>query len=270
MRKTYLLLAACWLCLNWGKAQTTAPDFSFTDINGETHHLQHALDQGFIVVIDFFFVDCGPCQISAPEMQAIHEDYEGKNVVIWSISDRDSDAYIENYKSNAGLTYISAGIQGGGASVIDMYANQFNFLGFPTVSVICPDGSINWDIWPYSAGAPQWRNAINNCGVHNSAPYQSVTASGVADFEVLEKMRFMPNPSTGYGTLDIHLQEASSFRLDVLSIEGKVLKTLFEGQMGAGTQRLDIDLSDLPNGIYFLRAQDGAKVKMERLVLQRN
>lgn len=268
MRKTYVLLTAFWLCLGWGKAQV-ALDFSFTDIRGETHNLQHALDQGFIVVMDFFFVDCGPCQISAPEIQAIHEDYQGKNVLIWSISDRDSDTYIESYKTNAGLTYISGGVQGGGAAVIDMYADQFNFLGFPTVSVVCPDGSISWDIWPYSAGAPQWRDAINNCGVNSCAPYQSVTASGVADFEALDKMRFMPNPSAGYGSLEIHLQETSAFRLDLLSVNGKVLKPLFEGQLNAGLQRLELDLSDVPNGIYFLRAQDGGQVKTERLVLQR-
>ncbi|MFT4761053.1 MAG: hypothetical protein ACI9XO_001876 [Paraglaciecola sp.] len=29
----------------------TAPDFTFTDINGTIHNLQHALDQDYIVLV---------------------------------------------------------------------------------------------------------------------------------------------------------------------------------------------------------------------------
>jgi len=38
-----------------------APDFTLTDINGNTHHLYEYLDQGKTVFIDFWATHCPYC-----------------------------------------------------------------------------------------------------------------------------------------------------------------------------------------------------------------
>ena len=40
---------------------STAPDFTVTDINGETYRLYDLLDSGYTVVIDLNATWCGPC-----------------------------------------------------------------------------------------------------------------------------------------------------------------------------------------------------------------
>jgi hypothetical protein len=40
---------------------SVAPDFTATDINGNTHHLYDILNQGITVVLDISATWCGPC-----------------------------------------------------------------------------------------------------------------------------------------------------------------------------------------------------------------
>lgn len=243
------------LALFWQVNAQQALDFTFTDINGVTHRLQNALDQGFIVMIDFFFVNCPPCQASSPEIQAIHEDYQGKNVLVWSISDRDNNPAIVTFKQNLGLTFTAGGLQGGGNNVVNAYAAGFPFTGFPTISVVCPDRSISWDIWPYSAGAPQWRNAINACGVVDHAPYvPSLTA--VDEIGALNAPLLSPNPALESTRLTYSLREAQQMQIDLLNAQGQLLRQVFSGRLEAGDQQLDIALAGLPAGAYFVRFQN--------------
>ena len=248
---TCLLVILLSLQLTYGQ---NAIDFTFTDINADEHNLQNALDQGFIVMIDFFFVDCPPCIDSAPEIQAMHEDYQGKNVIIWSISDRDSDAYIEQFKSGLGLDYVAGGVQGGGNNIINTYAAEFNFTGFPTISIVCPDGSISWDIWPYTSGAPEWRGAIDACGVVDSDPYVPVNATAVTDFDALGNgLGIYPNPIQSTGTVDVELAESAEIKLEVYNLLGQRLNTLYQGVQAAGLQQIDINTDNLAEGTYLLQ-----------------
>ena len=70
MKKVFTLLLA--LAFGFGlKAQcplTQAVDFTATDVHGTEVHLFDILDGGQYVLVDFFFVNCGPCQQATPKV----------------------------------------------------------------------------------------------------------------------------------------------------------------------------------------------------------
>ena len=60
-----LLFAAFAFIPTTSKAQlvdgSIAPDWTFTDINGNSQHLYHYLDSGYTVVFNVCVTWCGPC-----------------------------------------------------------------------------------------------------------------------------------------------------------------------------------------------------------------
>ncbi|MGH1438143.1 MAG: T9SS type A sorting domain-containing protein [Lewinella sp.] len=257
MKKVFTYLSLM-LLTSFGLQAQQALDFTFTDTHGDTHNMQHALDQGYIVIIDFFFVNCGPCQQSSPELVSITEDYtgQGKNVIMWSLSDRDSDAAIAGFESQFGFTSPAGGVDGGADDVVNLYASNFNFTGFPTVSIICPDGGISWDIWPYSSGAPEWRSAIDACGVVDAAPYVPMSATRVEEVAALTSLLVAPNPTSGVSTLKLDLANTSTLNIGLYNAQGAKVQQIFAGQLLSGQHNMNVDLSELPAGAYWVRLQN--------------
>ena len=62
MRLVVAICTALFLALS-GVAQigNPAPDFTVTDTHGEEHNLYSYLENGKVVVLDFFYTTCTPC-----------------------------------------------------------------------------------------------------------------------------------------------------------------------------------------------------------------
>lgn len=240
----------------------TAPDFTFTDIFGMEHNLYNALDQGFIVLLDFFYKDCAPCHAAAPEIQEIFDDYAGKNVLIISLSDRDLDEDIFEFREALDIEYIQGGKDGGGKDIIHAYHDAFGLIGFPTVSVICPDGSLTWDIFPYSTGAPEWRSQIDSCGVEDWSNYEPIgtvpTASESLFFQE-NSFQIFPNPSVGNANIQVDLETESFIQISLFNTLGQFQKVVFDGILPSGNQNLELPVHDLPKGNYLLKIQKNSK-----------
>ena len=198
MKKLVTLLLA--LALGFGlKAQcplNQAVDFTATDCHGTEVHLFDILDGGQYVLIDFFFVNCGPCQQATPK---VVESYYAMgcnmhDVFYMEISDRDSDAACQNWCQNYGVEYPTIGGPAGGSGI----CNTYQIGAFPTVILIAPDRQILInDLWPIS-NAQTVINALeqhglqqHDCNTPSYNPQVSITVDQVLETEVTAT--FTPN-----------------------------------------------------------------------------
>lgn len=83
--------------------------------------------------------------------------------------------------------------------------------------------------------------------------------------DVIGNLQLAPNPTPGQATLRASFAEAVDAQLDVVNTLGQ---TVWRSELFENINRLDeqIDLSQVPNGIYFVRVQAAGQSKVIRLV----
>jgi cytochrome c biogenesis protein CcmG, thiol:disulfide interchange protein DsbE len=77
----FLLFTGCKKSVDAGPI---APDFSLSDISGETISLEQY--RGSVVLLDFWATWCGPCRMTIPLLSRLHDQYREKGLVILGVS----------------------------------------------------------------------------------------------------------------------------------------------------------------------------------------
>lgn len=104
-------------------------DYSITDINGNTHTFSEILKSKKAIVLNFWFINCGPCQMEFPYLQKAADAYR-EDVAVIAINPVDNKAEkITKYAKQNELTLPLAVGE-------PAWINAFNLKGFPTTVVI--------------------------------------------------------------------------------------------------------------------------------------
>lgn len=79
-----------------------------------------------------------------------------------------------------------------------------------------------------------------------------------------------PNPTKGEFTIKYDLKKRSDVLVDIVDINGVSLRTVvnIQGQHN-GKYQVPVNLSDLPNGIYFVNLTNEGKRRTQKLILQK-
>jgi hypothetical protein len=82
-------------------------------------------------------------------------------------------------------------------------------------------------------------------------------------------LRGLPNTITDRGTIFLRLPSArNDVQVDLYDALGRRVKTLHNGSLPAGEQRIDFDAQELPAGTYFVKARIGANGNYECRIMK--
>lgn len=161
---------------------STAPDFTVTDLNGNTHTLSEYLAQGKTVILDISATWCGPCWAykNSHKLADLYESFGGggSNEVVIIFVEGDPSTTIDDLNGTGDNTQGNW-VEGSPYAIVDSaeVADLYQIAYFPTIYRICPAGT-TFEL-PSSMTLSSLRNNINNncgplTGVQNHA---SLTAS---------------------------------------------------------------------------------------------
>ncbi len=252
-----LLILLLSLVFSFGKAQNIVDDFTVVDTEGQTHNLYSYLDDGKIVVLDFFYVGCSYCQFYSVHIQESYEHFgcNKGDVVFLGIDWGDTDAEVQTFDSTYGIEYPSiSGLEGGGDSIV----SAFNITFFTTLLVIDTNRQIIKSIKP-----PTTPN-IDSFLVLVGAQKMPCNV-GVDELEAGIKP-YVLNPLTAGSPLLLSVNQPGTYQFQLMDMSGRILEA-GEQVLSKGQNTLQ-NKTDYPPGMYILRVHNRLESASLKLIIQ--
>ncbi|MEA3446453.1 MAG: TlpA disulfide reductase family protein, partial [Bacteroidota bacterium] len=164
MKKTYTLIISFFLISGTIFSQITVPDFTLTDIDGNSYNLYQELAEGKTVVLDFFALQCGTCQTGIAYVENVWQTFgsNGDDLWVWAIeSSGGTNLDIQDFVQVNGGSFPGFSI-----TENDTLYSFFNITYTPQYFVICPNGQIK------SCAVDQVGNYVEACIGLSIAPGQ--------------------------------------------------------------------------------------------------
>jgi peroxiredoxin len=120
---------------------TLAPDWTLNDVHGKAISLSQL--KGKVVLLDFYFIGCSGCMLSLKPLNAIHEKYKDKDVVIASLTERDSKKAVLDFEKRYKIKY--PGYLNAAEAV-----KSYHVTAFPTFYFIDKEGKIRFSFVGYN------------------------------------------------------------------------------------------------------------------------
>jgi len=92
-------------------------------------------------------------------------------------------------------------------------------------------------------------------------------AVGIDEINNISGVNLFPNPANDIATVTIALTESAKVSVNIFDVTGKLINTVYNGQMNAGSNNVTIETADMPSGIYFTTINSGKYSKTLKLVV---
>ncbi|HYO22217.1 MAG TPA: PA14 domain-containing protein, partial [Flavisolibacter sp.] len=132
-----------------------------------------------------------------------------------------------------------------------------------------PDGTVEAPIGGERL-SPVIVDILTDLGLSRVMAKPAIETEETKPVETASTLKVFPNPITHTSVVEISSPEAGQASVELYDISGRLVKTLFRGQLMQNDKRqLMLDGARLVNGVYFVRFRSGSKTEVMKVVKSR-
>ncbi len=194
---------------------------------------------------DNYPVICGFPNSGTPGAAFIKYDENGS--IVWQNLDADGPGYALLLHAQMKMDVENAAYLAAG-TLTQMALCKVNSDGTSAWTAVIPGSYANaFDFYT--------KDVIYVTGGTTAKLGQSVSTgtSNALDIAYSPDAIIYPNPNFGKATIEFNLPYASTFSISILDVAGRTIKTINSEKMHAGQQIIEVNLSELNNGVYFCK-----------------
>jgi hypothetical protein len=238
----------------------TAPDFTFTDINGNSHNLYSYLNQGKYVALDVFTTWCHPCwdYHTLGCLDSLYEKYDAPGAGTWKVLSLEADVATTSADLHGtgsmtvgdwvtGTTYPT--IDPSAGTAFTQFNSGFAIQYYPTLYLIGPNKKAYTEsLYDYASDVyvSSWEQTASKYFGFTPLP-----PAGIDNFNDANPVTIFPNPAKGSTNLYFNLNSSTNVKLQVSNAMGQVVDRKDLGKLSSGDQAIKYSLGDLTPGMYY-------------------
>jgi len=146
-------------------------------------------------------------------------------------------------------------------SVDSIYLKQIVIGGFDSFSLDLDSLEINSGSQVTVYAYDQYLNYSKDVLIATSVPGEEISAQHVMSVMIV------PNPCANTARLRLTTHDSQFTAIDIYSISGNKIRDLINQEIPAGEHEIEIDVSDLPVGVYIVRMQSGMEFAIAKLLV---
>ena len=122
---------------------------------------------------------------------------------------------------------------------------------------------------PYDFNTPDYRPTANSIALTNVNHDVASISAGINEINLVENTKLYPNPAQNSATLELSLVQDSKVNISIYDLSGKEINTIFNGTLNSGKNEIEINTSNLSNGIYYTKISNKNSVKTIKLSISK-
>jgi hypothetical protein len=133
-----------------------------------------------------------------------------------------------------------------------------------------PGSNYRIGVWADTANDITETNKNNNASLLSGNIQVCASSTGIRTIQkAITQLDLFPNPTNKDSELLLSLSQEAKLNIAIYDVTGHLVSNTFNGNLPSGDQKINLQTSSLPNGVYFVAVNSTSESTRRKLIVQK-